>query len=346
MEHSKAEKALERVIAAAGKLSILGVLSNGETKRIDEARGVLMTTQTNDRRKKYKLFLYGVLRYSTPAAVLLCAIALGQVRITNLKGGERNELCQLIQNNQSSINHSTIVELAIKCQISTSVNDVPSSLPAAPSSPGDKRSGKRRRLSKTTGTASENQGQLTALNISSNDPAFASTRGQRVIERASLHGIAKVFDEYMCSAIRRVAVQNEIKAAVTTVLPLWGGPVDCLMSLDICELEVKQLAMALFNAKVTWVGQGLHLVLKEGSTVSIPSCSEATLKGVQDEAIIEVFGPEIREAIWESPVRNRELEEGKHLTECISMIVTQNGAIINLSLGLERCLQLQNILYS
>jgi hypothetical protein len=181
----------------------------------------------------------------------------------------------------------------------------------------------------------ETQSEPTAVpEISSNHPNFTGAQEQRVIENASLQGIAKVFDEYMCDAIRRVTVQSDLKAAVTTVLPVWGGPVDCLMSLDVCEREVEQLVMDLFNAKVKWVEQVLHVVLKEGITLIIPH-SEATLKGVLDEAIVKVFGPEIHDAITESPVRRRELEEGKRVTECVSMILTKNGAIINLSLGLE-----------
>ena len=129
------------------------------------------------------------------------------------------------------------------------------------------------------------------------------------------------------------------------VFPLWGGPVDCLMSLDVCEWDVEQLAMALFNAKVKWVEQVRHIVLNEGITLIIPN-SEATLKGAQDEAIIKVFGPEIYNAINESPVRIRELKEGKHVTECVSMILTKNGAIINLSLGLDKGLEIQNKLYT
>lgn len=183
-----------------------------------------------------------------------------------------------------------------------------------------------------------------ALETSSNDPNFTAAQ-EGVIENASLEGIAKVFDKYMCSTIRRVTVQGGLKAAVTTVLPLWGGPVDCLISLDVCEREVGQLAMALFNAKVKWVEQVLHVVLKEGITLIIPH-SETTLKGVLDEAIIEVFGIEIHNAITESPIRRRELEEGKRLTECVSMILTKNGAIINLSLGLKGGLQIQNKLYT
>jgi hypothetical protein len=50
--------------------------------------------------------------------------------------------------------------------------------------------------------------------------------------------------------------------------------------------EVEQLAMALFNAKVKWVEQVLHVVLKEGITLIVPH-SEATLKGILDEAIIK-----------------------------------------------------------
>jgi hypothetical protein len=71
-----------------------------------------------------------------------------------------------------------------------------------------------------------------------------------VFGNASLQGITKVFDEYMCGAIRRVTIDSDLKAAVTMVFPVWGGPVDCLMSLDVCERDVEQLVMTLFNAKV------------------------------------------------------------------------------------------------
>lgn len=163
-----------------------------------------------------------------------------------------------------------------------------------------------------------------------------------MIENATLYGIASVFNEYLCGAIRRV--EGDLKAAVTMAFPLWGGLVHCLMSLDICERNVEQLAMALFGAKLKWVEQVLHLVLNEGITLIIPN-SEATLKGVKDETIIEIFGAEIYGAITESPVHRREIAEGKRVTECVSMIFTKKGAIINLSLGLEGGLQLQNKIY-
>jgi hypothetical protein len=149
----------------------------------------------------------------------------------------------------------------------------------------------------------------------------------------------------MYGAIRRRTVQGGLKAAVTMAFPLLAGPVDCLMSLDVCEKDVEQLAMTLFGAEVIWVEQVLHVVLASGFTMIIPN-SEATLKGVPDETIFEVFGPDIHNAIAATPVRRRELKEGKRVTECMSMILTRNGAIINLFLGLEGGVEIQHKLYA
>lgn len=73
------------------------------------------------------------------------------------------------------------------------------------------------------------------------------------------------------------------------------------------------------------------------------SDAEVTLKGVEDGAIIKVFGSEIHGAVQECAIRRRET---KPATECISMILTQNGAFINLSLGLEVGLRIQSQLYT
>jgi len=48
-------------------------------------------------------------------------------------------------------------------------------------------------------------------------------------------------------------------------------------------------------------------------------------------------------------MREKELEEGNRVTECVSMILTNSpsdAAIINLSLGLEGGVQIQNKLYT
>ena len=129
MEPPKSKAACERLLATAEKLKVLGVLTEGEIQRAAEAQKVLTTVQTIDRCKKYKLFLYDVLRDSGPGAVLLCAIMLGQVRVTDLKASERTELCHLIQGKgQSASNHSTIRALAAANQIPSSVNSTTASL--------------------------------------------------------------------------------------------------------------------------------------------------------------------------------------------------------------------------
>jgi len=165
-----------------------------------------------------------------------------------------------------------------------------------------------------------------------------------VIEKASLQGMAAVFDEYMCSAIRRDTVQSgaitSSMAAVTMDFPRWGL-VDCLMSLEVHQSKVGYLAMALFKVRVESEGQVRYVSLKEG--VRLTPNPEITLKGVLDKAIIDVFGSEIYGAITACCMRKKELGEGNSATECISMILTSNlseGAIINLSLGLEEGIQI------
>ncbi|KAK3312590.1 hypothetical protein B0H66DRAFT_537672 [Apodospora peruviana] len=314
----------QKLVKHAGKLKILGSLNTSEVKQGKDASEVLLAVQTVPRRQIYKLFLHDVLSHSGPAVVLLCAIAAGQTRIANLKTIDRTQLSNLIRSKLDAINHPVIGRLAKECQIPSSVDDIP--LPAVDSQ-SNKRSKKRARSLETANLGPE-----------------IEESGQRVDNNATLRGINGVFNKYICDAIRRVTDQDEVKAAVTMILPLWGGPVDCFVSLDICENEVEKLSMALFKAKVRWAEHTLRLE-REGIVVSIPS-SEATIGGVLDGDILEVFGPVVHTAITENPVRKRELEEGKLATECVSMGFIKNGAILNLSLGLERGLEIWKELYT
>lgn len=171
-----------------------------------------------------------------------------------------------------------------------------------------------------------------------------------VFEKASLLGLADVFDQYMCGAIRKDTVLSEgaicLKAAITMDFPI-DGLVDCLMSLAIYHTKVEYLAMSLFNVHVESAGQVRYVVLNEGAKL-LPS-PEMTLKGALDENIIRILGPEIHGAIQSSRMRRKEMEEGNHVTECVSMILTsrpEEGAIINLSLGLKGGTNLKNKLYT
>ena len=147
----------------------------------------------------------------------------------------------------------------------------------------------------------------------------------------------------MAGAIMRLKVEHGLKGAVTMVFPS-GGLVDCLMSLQIHQSEVEYLAMALFKIRVKSVGQVQKVYLKEG--VTLMTHPEITLKGVLDQTITDVFGSEIHGAISACCVREKELREGIAATECVSMILTGEGAIIGLCLGLEEGTQIQKKLYT
>lgn len=342
-------QALEKLLSTSRKLSLLAVLSNGQINRATDAKRILTTIQTSERRKKYRLFLHDVLRECGPAAVLVCALGLGQGRITDLTDLERTNLCHLISENKNVINHPTIEALAAANQIPMSVDDIPLLLPSSQEPDIHKQPNKRRRLpNRTTETTTDLMHDLrSGLEVHQRPIHVPSLQEQRVIENATIEGTKHVFGEELCRAVRKVYTHGQTKASVTTVLPKWGGPVDCLISLDIREEEVDQLALALFNAKVTWVQQGLHVVLRDGFTI-ILTCAEAevTLKGATDKAIVDVFGSQTCDAVNESRIRKREWEAGEQLTHCVSMIITKSGAIISISLSLESGIQIQNMLYT
>jgi hypothetical protein len=86
--------------------------------------------------------------------------------------------------------------------------------------------------------------------------------------------------------------------------------VDCVMMLEICESEVECLVKDLFGITVQSVG-GVRYLLFGNSVrlISNTSKPETILKGVSDEAIIQVFGLEIYRAIKVSTMYMRELQE-------------------------------------
>lgn len=195
----------------------------------------------------------------------------------------------------------------------------------------------------STGITSPKDGLADSLPIADN-----GSLQHIILEKASVEGLADVFGPYLCGAIRRDTVDNgaSLKAAVTMDFPL-DGLVDCLKSLAIQQNKVEYLAFALFNVHVESEGRVRYVMLNEGAKL-IPN-PEMTLKGARDDAILRILGVEIHEAIKTSRMRKKELEEGNLVTECVSMIFTDRsdeGAVINLSLGLKGGAQIQNKLYT
>lgn len=83
--------------------------------------------EPSGKHKRYKEFLYDVLFNSSPQFVLLCAVALGQVKVIDMKNSDRVGLIRKIKVNKDDvdINHSTIGSLATNYHIPSSVSDVP-----------------------------------------------------------------------------------------------------------------------------------------------------------------------------------------------------------------------------
>jgi hypothetical protein len=105
--------------------------------------------------------------------------------------------------------------------------------------------------------------------------------------------------------------------------------------------------MALFNIRVESVENVWYVSMKGG--VRLQPNPEIILKGVLDDPIIDVFGPEMHRPITAYYMREKEIEAGSDTTDCISMLFTSNlskGATINLALGLEEGTQIQKKLYT
>ncbi|KAM4060854.1 hypothetical protein HRG_001623 [Hirsutella rhossiliensis] len=178
----------------------------------------------------------------------------------------------------------------------------------------------------------------------SSDKSRSANSQEASLRYASSAGAAAVFQEEICKAVRNIAVRHgeaELRASITIKFPLWGrGAIDCLLSMHICPWAVSYFAQQLFGAQIVMIGSVRRIVLKEGITVIVPG-TEVTLKGVEEDTILKVFGSEMLDAVKESSVRGEEISQGVSATECVSMIVTEDGAIVSLALGLARGLQIQ-----
>jgi hypothetical protein len=182
-------------------------------------------------------------------------------------------------------------------------------------------------------------------------PAPPSNAAQpfKVLEHASQQGIADVFNKKICDAIKGGTIQRNgttyLGAAVTMSFPYWVM-YDCIMTLAIHESKVEDLANALFNVQVEWQGHVRSLTFPGG--IKVVSSSELTLKGVPDDVILDVFGPEIYAAVATSNIREEELANGVVVPQGISMILSASfgdTVVINLTLETLRAVQIRNKIF-
>ncbi|KAJ5183283.1 hypothetical protein N7492_000899 [Penicillium capsulatum] len=118
-----ATEAMGRLVSKAKELIVLGCLSDNEKRRTADTIKILRRTQSASKRRKYKLFLCDLLEKTGPPSVLLCAIALGQVVIANMRQRDRHRLIELVEND-THFSHRTIQRLAARCQIPVSLESL------------------------------------------------------------------------------------------------------------------------------------------------------------------------------------------------------------------------------
>ena len=114
---------------------------------------------------------------------------------------------------------------------------------------------------------------------------------------------------------------------------------DCIMTLAIHESKVADLAIALFNVQAEWQGHVRSLTFPGG--IKVVSSSELTLKGVPDEVMLDVFGPEIYKAVLSSNMREKESANGTVVPQGVSMILSASSGdtVINLILDTLRAVE-------
>ena len=122
----KADEAWDRLVHARENIKVRERLSDAEARRSSEAVDALKIVQPSGKPKHYKEFLYDVLSNSNPQFVLLCAVALGQVRVVDMKNGDRVGLLSKIKasKDNTDINHSAVRSLATRYHIPNSVTGV------------------------------------------------------------------------------------------------------------------------------------------------------------------------------------------------------------------------------
>lgn len=165
------------------------------------------------------------------------------------------------------------------------------------------------------------------------------------MEYPSLEGAAAVFDACICNMMQKVNTGAPSRVVLTVTLPSESRPVVCLVSLHVYGWAVEFLAQSLFNVKVKWVDQIRHIISSKELQLVVAG-ADTTLTGAQDEALIAIFGFYMYEAINGSFIRRKEIREGKARTECVSMVLLDDGAIINISLDWDKGLKIRNKLYT
>ncbi|KFY03105.1 hypothetical protein V490_00293 [Pseudogymnoascus sp. VKM F-3557] len=108
-----------KVLENAETIRILERLTGRGPTLVDDAIGILNTSQTNRDSIIYQLFLHDVLRFCGSGLVLLCASSLGKQRVVHLAAKDRTGLVGYLRNNKAKLLSPALETLAKKYKVPT-----------------------------------------------------------------------------------------------------------------------------------------------------------------------------------------------------------------------------------
>lgn len=367
----QSDEAYTEIVRAARELRIRAALSPIQRRRVLECVTILDDPQTAPKRQQYRIFLYDVHSRCGPHGVLLCAITLGQHKVTTMRKRSRSDLISTLERfkNDCIINcpltrslaneHGIPQELECMAYYASSsmvmanlyvvVNSIeqPSSAESSYNSSNfdctsPQPSGQSRNSSVGNSIVYSNMGHMDSA---SQCHSFASASNSR--QHVPLEVVERVFNNNISSAIRKVPVEIDgttvYKAAIVVTFPS-SGPVECLLSIDVEEWAVDHLIRTLFNLETFRLDQTWCVILSGGARLKV-SEPNLTVTSARDGPLLAVLGPKLYQAIQESSIRKKELEAGKQETECVSISLIDGGAILNLCLSLDAGIDIKNNLF-
>jgi hypothetical protein len=355
-------EAFVAIVDAARVIQIRNCLTPSEQNRVHWAAATLDVPQQSKKRQQYRMFLHDVCTGCGPHGVLLCAVGLGQHKIITMRKMDRAALvAKLVETkNQPPIESLIIQGLASDHGISTINGSIWPSGPIDTYAPSIGPTDVNNMAHETQGTF---QGSATGMGLAyhtaavnwsalgssttmvSNGNMWNLTYPHESMEYPSLEEAAAVFDACICNMMQKVNTAAPSRVVLTVTLPSESVPIVCLMSLRVYEWAVEFLAQSLFDFKVKRVDQIRHIISSKELQVAV-SGADTMLRGAQDEALIAVFGFSMYEAMNGNFIRRKEIQEGKARTDCVSMVLLDDGAIINISLDWDNGLKIRNKLYT
>ncbi|KAK4081911.1 hypothetical protein Purlil1_11503 [Purpureocillium lilacinum] len=333
------EGALGLLETCANALAINQGLSKRQLGYIRHTRTLLSRTEDlTYRQTKYRAFLYQVHNVAGRVALLLCTIAFGLKRMDGMKTSERQHFIQTLPSKLHSrpLDSKVLHNLAGITELlpgDTQNADEPASASDLPSASLAENDGTARQ--QTNGDAwplIKDSIQTQAYTIPTEQ--HCANKQEGALQYASVAGAVAVFRRSICDSIEIAPTRRQEadqRVCITMDFPPWGV-IDCLLSMQIRKSSVTPLANALFGVKrVEWHGNTIRVIQETGPRIV---GTEITLKGAEEGIVLEVFGLEPLNAIKATTLRAQEVREGEAKTECVSMILTSEGAVISLALGL------------